>query len=103
VTALYCIVWAIIGAAAAWGITIARSCAAMARLRGEMRQEIAYWRDETARARTLAAQAARDAATRARGWKEGRDDVIAIMPLIVSARDGAGPFLVDDDDQTEAS
>jgi hypothetical protein len=103
VTALYCIVWAVIVGVTAWGIATARSCAAMARLRAEMRQEIAYWRDETARARTLAAQTARDAATRARGWKEGRDDVIAIMPLIVSARDGAGPFLVDDDDQTEAS
>jgi len=90
VTALYCVVWAVIAAVATWGITTARGCAAVARLRAEMRQEIVYWRDETARARTLAAQTARDAATRARGWQEGRDDVIAIMPLIVSARDGAG-------------
>jgi hypothetical protein len=102
VTALYCIVWAIIAAVAAWGIATARSCAAMARLRAQMRQEIAYWRDETARARMLAAQTARDAATRATAWKEARDDVIAIMPLIVSARHGAGPSVIDDD-QTEAS
>jgi hypothetical protein len=103
VTALYCIVWAAIAAVAVWGVTTARSCAAMARLRAEMRQEIAYWRDETARARTLAAQTARDAATRAKAWKEGRDDVIAIMPLIVSARDGVSPSDIDDNDRTEAS
>ena|ERR1700733_3036631 len=101
--ALYCIVWAVVAAAAVWGITTARSCAAISRLRAEMRQEIAYWQAETARARTLAAQTARDAATRATAWKEGRDDVIAIMPLIVSARDGVIPFDIDDEDQTEAS
>ena len=64
--ALYCIVWAVVAAVAVWGVTTARSCAAISRLRAEMRQEIAYWQAETARARTLAAQTARDAATRAR-------------------------------------
>ena len=102
-TALFCIMWAAIAAVAAWGITTARSCATIARLRAEMRQEIGYWQAETARARALAAQTARDAATRATAWKEGRDDVIAIMPLIVLAREGASPSLVDDDDQTQAS
>ena len=101
-TALYCIMWAAIAAAAAWGIATARGCAANARLRAQMRREIGYWQDETTRARALAAQTARDAATRATAWKEGRDDVMAIMPLIVSARDatdssgtgGHGPELV---------
>ena len=88
-TALYCIAWAAIAAVTAWGITIARSSAAISRLKAEMRQEIAYWQAETSRARTVATQLARDAATRATAWREGRDNVISIMPLIAAARDGS--------------
>jgi hypothetical protein len=89
VTALYCIAWAAIAAVTAWGITTARRSAAISRLKAEMRQEIAYWQAETSRARTVATQLARDAATRATAWREGRDDVISIMPLIAAARDGS--------------
>jgi hypothetical protein len=53
-----------------------------------MRREIAYWQDETARARVQAAQVARDSATWADAWKKGRDDVIAVLPLITLAHDG---------------
>ena len=56
-------------------------------IEAEMRDEITYWQDETSRARVRAAQIMRDAATRADAWKAGRDDVIAIMPLIASTRD----------------
>jgi hypothetical protein len=57
----------------------------MSRLEAEMRDEVAYWQDETSRARAHAAQMTRDTAIRADAWKTGRDDVIAIMPLVVSA------------------
>lgn len=86
-TALYCITWAVIAAVAVWAIMKARTSAAMSRLSAKMREEISYCLDETSRARAHAAQIARDAAIRAEGWKEGRDDVIAIIPLIVSPRD----------------
>lgn len=56
----------------------------MTRLDAELRDEIAYWQDETSRARIHAAQIARDTAIRAEAWKAGRDDVIAIMPLIAA-------------------
>jgi hypothetical protein len=52
-----------------------------------MRQEIAYWHAETSRARTQAAQIARDTATWADAWKKGRDDVIAVIPLVTLAHD----------------
>jgi hypothetical protein len=98
-TAVYCVAWATIGAVTAWAIVAARSSALIARLRAEARREISHWQAEASRARITAAQLARDAATRARAWKEARDEVIAIMPMIVSARDGnAGPRLAADDE-----
>lgn len=86
-TALYCITWATIAAAIVWAITTVRNSNAMTRLEAEMYNEITYWRDETSRARIHAAQISRDTAIRADAWKTGRDDVIAIMPLIASTRD----------------
>jgi hypothetical protein len=86
-TVLYSITWAIIAAVTVWAIMKARASAAMSHLEAEMRDEIVYWQDETSRARVQAAQVTRDAAIRAYAWKAGRDDVIAIMPLIASTRD----------------
>jgi hypothetical protein len=86
-TALYCITWAVIAAVIVWAIMKVRTSSAITRIEAEMRDEIAYWQDETSRARLRAAQILRDAATRADAWKAGRDDVIAIMPLIASPRD----------------
>ena len=97
-TVLYCIAWSIIAAMATWAITMARCSALISRLEQDRRQEIAHWQAETSRARATAAQIARDAETRADAWKKGRDDVIAIMPLIVSARDSEASSHRRDDD-----
>lgn len=86
-TVLGGVTWAIIAAAIVWAIMTLRNSNAMARLEKEMLDEIAYWQDETSRARIHAAQIARDTAIRADAWKAGRDDVIAIMPLIAMTRD----------------
>jgi hypothetical protein len=53
-----------------------------------MRKEIALWQEETSRARTREAQIARAAATWAEAWKQGRDDAVGIMPLIIAAHEG---------------
>ena len=82
---LYWMTWAAIAAAAAWAVTKLRTSAEIGRLEAEMLDEVAYWQDETSRARAHAAQVTRDTAIRADAWKAGRDDVIAIMPMIVSA------------------
>ncbi len=102
-TALYCIAWAIIAAVTAWGLTIAHYSALISRLQEEKRQEIAHWQAETSRARATAAQIARDAATRADAWKKGRDDVIAIMPLIASARESSTCSHGRDDDVSQSA
>jgi hypothetical protein len=97
-TVLYCIAWSIIAAMVTWAITMARCSALISRLEQDRRTEIAYWQAETSRARATAAQIIREAATRADAWKKGRDDAIAIMPLIASARDsGTGSSRRDDD------
>jgi hypothetical protein len=84
-----------------WGFTMARASAHHSRLRAEMvriereaRKEIQHWRDEAARARSHAAQIARDAANWAAGCKQGRDDVITVVPLLIAAQEkgtGGGP------------
>jgi hypothetical protein len=89
--------WIIVAAVAAWGFTRARAAvqhsrlrAEMARVQEELRREIRHWQEEAARARSHAAQLARDATTWAAGRKQGRDDVIAVMPMLIAARAGGG-------------
>lgn len=101
-TFVYCIAWSIIAAIATWAITKARCSRLISRLEQDTRAEIAYWQAETARARATAAQITRDATTRADAWQKGRDDVIAIMPLIASARDG-GTYSPRRDDDSESA
>lgn len=83
--ALTTIAWATLAAVVAWGLTLAHATAAIARLKSELRKEVRHWQAEAARARAHAALLAQDAATWAAGCKQGREDVIAIMPLLVAA------------------
>jgi hypothetical protein len=87
----------IMAAVSAWGFTLARASAHHSRLRAEMtsvqeelRKEIRHWQEEAARAKTHAAQVAREAATWAAGCKQGRDDVIAVVPMLIAAHDAGG-------------
>ena len=91
----------IMAAVAAWGFTMVRAAAHHSRLRTEMariereaRREIQHWRDEAARARSHAAQIARDAANWTAGCKQGREDVATVVPLLIAAQEkgtGSGP------------
>ena len=84
----------IMAAVMAWGFTMAFASAQHSRLRDEMarveqlmRREIQHWKDDAARARSHAAQVARDSATWAAGCKQGRDDVITVVPLLIAAQE----------------
>lgn len=84
----------IMAAVIAWGFTMVFACARHSRLRDEVvrieqmaRREIQHWKDEAARARTHAAQLARDNETWAAGCKQGRDDVITVVPLLMAAQE----------------
>jgi hypothetical protein len=84
----------IMAAVIAWGCTMVFASARYSRLTGEIvqieqmaRREIQHWKDEAARARTHAAQLARDSEIWAAGAKQGRDDVITVVPLLIAAQD----------------
>lgn len=83
--ALTTIAWVTIAAVIAWGLTWARAVATISRLREETRQEVRQWQDESARAKNRAAQLAKDIATWTAGCKQGRDDLVAVLPLIIAA------------------
>ena len=59
----------------------------MARAEQRTRRELQHWKDEAERARSHAAQVARDSATWAAGCKQGRDDVITVVPLLIAAQE----------------
>jgi hypothetical protein len=84
----------IMAAVIGWGITMAFASARHSRLMDEIvrieqlaRREIQHWQDEAARARSRAAQLARDSETWAAGCKQGRDDVITVVPLLIAAQE----------------
>lgn len=93
ITVLLCIVTA----AATWGLVRARAAAAIARARqdmrvqvaraeGQMHKEVAFWQDKAARENIRANQLERDAAVLAAGRKQGRDDVVSIVPLLIAVQ-----------------
>jgi hypothetical protein len=84
-TTLITVACVILAAMMAWKLASARAATHADRLRNEMTEEIRYWQGTAERARHHAAQLARDAANWAAGHRQGRDDVIAIMPMIVKA------------------
>lgn len=76
---------ATIAAVTAWGLTRAHAAATISRVREQMRHEVLYWQEESARAKTRAAQLAKDIATWTAGCKQGRDDLVTVLPLIIAA------------------
>ncbi len=84
----------IMAAVAAWGCTMVFASARHSKLRDEIgridqvaRREIQHWKEEAARARTHAAQLARDKEAWRAGHEQGRDDVITVVPLLIAAQE----------------
>ena len=67
--------------------------AAIRRFRAEAQREIGIAHAETTRARARAAQLSRELASWTAGCKQGREDVITLMPLILAQANpaAAGP------------
>jgi len=79
------IAWTTIAAVTAWGLAWARAATATARLRKETHEEVRYWQAESARAKTRTAQLEKDIATWTAGCRQGRDDLVTVLPLIIAA------------------
>jgi hypothetical protein len=78
--------WCIVSAATAWGVTLSWAKLALAHSRTRLQEEIRYWHAEAMRARDLAAQLKQEATTWSKAAQQGREDVIAIMPLLIAAQ-----------------
>ena len=78
--------WSFVSAATAWGVTLSWTKLTLAHSRARLQEEIRYWHAEAMRARDLAAQLKQEATTWSKGAQQGREDVIAIMPLLMAAQ-----------------
>jgi hypothetical protein len=80
--------WSFVTAVTAWGITLSWAKLALAQSRAALNEEIRYWHTEAMRARELAGQLKQEIAIWSKGCQQGREDVIAIMPLLITAQEG---------------
>lgn len=51
-----------------------------------MQEEVDHWQVEAMRARRMVAQLKQEAVVWSRGRQDGREDLIAMMPLLVAAQ-----------------
>jgi hypothetical protein len=85
--ALDIIRWSLTAAGLAWGLTLSWARFAAARCRAVMQEEIDHWQSEAIRARRTVAQLRQEAVVWSRGRQNGREDLIALMPLLMAAQE----------------
>ncbi|MGO9082343.1 MAG: hypothetical protein ACLQDY_25500 [Streptosporangiaceae bacterium] len=76
--------WSMAAAVIGWRLAMSRASVALRNLRARMQDEIERLQDDAERARARAAQLAREMASWSAGCRQGREDVIAILPLLMS-------------------
>jgi hypothetical protein len=76
----------VIGTILGWRLGRWRTFAALSRTRQAMAAEIEHWQAAAARANTKAAKATEEARMWAEGCRQGREDVISIVPLLIAAQ-----------------
>jgi hypothetical protein len=79
------IAFTVTAALTAWRLALARSAGAISRHREEMQEEVRYWQAESARAKVRTAQLEKEVASWSAGCRQGRDDLVAVLPLIIAA------------------
>lgn len=81
--------WSAIAATFTWGLAVRRAAATIARLRADMNREVLHWQAAAGRARTRAIQLERELARWSEGCRQGREDVVSILPMLMAAQDHA--------------
>jgi hypothetical protein len=79
--------WCFVAAATTWLLTWSWARLAVRHARTTMQEDIHYWYAEAMKARELNAQLEHEIATWSKGCQQGREDVIAIMPLLIAAQE----------------
>lgn len=85
--------WSFVAAVTAWGATLSWAKLMLAHSRSVLQEDVHYWYTEAMKARDLTAQLKREIATWSKGCQQGREDIMAIVPLLMAAqerRTGAG-------------
>jgi hypothetical protein len=80
----------LIGTATAWVLARCRAAAAASRLQARLAARIGYWQDEAERAKASAARAEERSAAWADGYRQGREDVLALTRGISETNAGNG-------------
>ena len=79
------LIWILIGVVLGWRFGSRRSTSqALTRARQQMRQEIRYWQEQAERSKVRADLLAQEGEAWAAGYKQGREDVITIVPHIAA-------------------
>ncbi len=86
-TFLLCLVCAVF----VWGLMLRWARREIDTARAEAEDQAWYWHGQAMAARRQLARMIRDATVREQAWRQGRDDVIAIVPLINTARSQDAP------------
>jgi hypothetical protein len=86
VNTLAIIGWAVIAATFAWGLTLRRAAATTAALREDAEREIRHWRALAVRERSRAIQLERELDRWSDGCRQGREDVVSVMPMLLAAQ-----------------
>jgi hypothetical protein len=82
---LLALIWVLIGVALGWRFGSRHSTSqALTRARQEMRQEIRYYQEAAERSKARADQLAQENEAWAAGYRQGREDVISIVPHIAA-------------------
>src|ERR1700733_5277211 len=83
------IAWSVLAATVAWGLTLRYPPGAIGRGGAEASAEIRHAQAEAMRARARAAQLSRELASWTEGCRQGREDVLTLMPMLLAQPDPA--------------
>jgi hypothetical protein len=79
------VIWVLIGGALGWRLGSHRATSrALTQARQQMSQEVRYWQEVAERSKIRADQLAQENEAWAAGYKQGREDVIKIVPHIAA-------------------
>jgi hypothetical protein len=82
---LLALIWVLIGVAVGWRFGSRHATSqVLTRARQQMRQEIRYWQEQAERSKVRADLLAQENEAWAAGYKQGREDVITIVPHITA-------------------
>jgi len=84
------LIGAVIGGAIGWWLATRRASLWLKRERAGMRRQVLQWQESAERARAEVGRLAREKESWAAGCKQGREDVISIMPLLIAAQQWPG-------------